>query len=219
MGETTDRAREPSRLSSCQAAAFGVITMLCLVLPAVFWQGGVLEGEAISFLINYADNRTVLQKVFATQLNDFDTFQARELSFFFDYLDASFYLFLLKHFDVAFFIPLSALVSSILIVLIYWRGLRRTLPGIDCLTAKLSLLPFLTCFVFVSTMGVYYRSAKPLLAPVLLALMFHILGAAQSRTSGSPLEKGWGVVNRQSLVTFGLLLVGALLDRQGFFYV
>lgn len=201
------------------AAACGVFTMLCLVIPAVFWKGGVLEGEAISFLINYADDRTVLQKVFATQLNDFDTFQARELSFVFDYLDASFYLFLLRQFDVAFFIPLSALVSSILIVLTYWRGIRRTLPGIDSLTAKLSLLPFLTGFVFVSTMGVYYRSAKPLLAPVLLAIMFHILGAAQSRTAGSALEKGWGMVNRQSLLTLGLLLVAALLDRQGFFYV
>jgi hypothetical protein len=152
-------------------------------------------------------------------LNDFDTFQARELSFVFDYLDASFYLFLLRQFDVAFFIPLSALVSSILIVLIYRRGIRRTMPGIDRLTAELSLLPFLTCFVFISTMGVYYRSAKPLLAPVLLATMFHLLRSAQSRAGSPALEKGWGVVNRQSLAAFGLLLVAALLDRQGFFYV
>jgi hypothetical protein len=114
---------------------------------------------------------------------------------------------------------LSAIVSSILIILIYRRGVRRTLPGLDRLTAELSLLPFLTCFVFVSTMGVYYRSAKPLLAPVLLALMFHILGSAQSRAGKSTLEKGWAMVNRQSLITFGLLLVAALLDRQGFFYV
>lgn len=219
MKETTDGGKKPKGRNAFLTAACGVLVMLCLFIPAVFWKGGVLEGEAISFIINYADDRTVLQKVFATQLNDFDTFQARELSFFFDYLDASFYLFLLKHFDVALFVPLSAFASSILIILIYRRGVRHTLPGVDRLTAELSLLPFLTCFVFVSTMGVYYRSAKPLLAPVLLALMFHILRTAQSRAGGSTLEKRWAVVNRQSLVTFGLLLVAALLDRQGFFYV
>ena len=197
-----------------------ILTLLCVALPAFFWKGGVLEGEAISFLINYADDRTVLQKVFAVQLNDFDTFQARELSFLFDYLDACFYLFLLRNFDVAFFIPLSALVSSLLIILVYRYGVRRTMPGVDRLTAELSLLPFLTCFVFVSTMGVYYRSAKPLLAPVLLALLFHILRSAQSRgTDRANFEKGWAVVNRQSLLTLGLLLFAALLDRQGFFYV
>ena len=219
MEETNDSATEPRRQSAWLAGACGLITILCVSIPAIFWKGGVLEGEAISFIINYADDRTVLQKAFATQLNDFDTFQARELSFFFDYLDASFYLFLLKRFDVALFIPLSALLSSILIILIYKRCVRRTLPGIDRLTAELSLLPFLTCFVFVSTMGVFYRSGKPLLAPVLLALMFHILRTAQSRATGSTFEKGWALVNRQSLVTLGLLLVGALLDRQGFFYV
>ena len=219
MKETTDSRKKPKGRNAFLTAACGVLTMLCLFIPAAFWKGGVLEGEAISFIINYADDRTVLQKVFATQLNDFDTFQARELSFFFDYLDASFYLFLLRHFDVALFVPLSALASSILIILIYRRGVRRTLPGIDRLTAELSLLPFLTCFVFVSTMGVYYRSAKPLLAPVLLALIFHIFRTAQSRAGGPTLEKPWAVVNRQSLVTFGLLLVAALLDRQGFFYV
>jgi len=219
MDETTNSPTKSKRQNRFLAAVGAVLTLLCLFIPAVFWKGGVLEGEAISFLINYADDRTVLQKVFATQLNDFDTFQARELSFFFDYLDASFYLFLLRQFDVAVFIPLSAIVSSILIILIYRHGVRRTLPGIDRLTAELLLLPFLTCFVFVSTMGLYYRSAKPLLAPVLLALMFHILGSAQSRAGKSTLEKGWAMVNRQSLITFGLLLVAALLDRQGFFYV
>ena len=219
MGETANHPKKPARRGSVLSAACALVAILCIFIPAVFWQGGVLEGEAISFMINYADDRTVLQKVFNTQLNDFDTFQARELSFVFDYLDATFYLFLLRQFDVAFFVPLSALISSVLIVLIYRRGVRRTLPGIDRLTAELSLLPFLTCFVFISTMGLYYRSAKPLLAPVLLAVMFHILRSAQSRTGSSTLEKGWGWVSRQSLVTFGLLLMAALLDRQGFFYV
>jgi hypothetical protein len=218
MEETTITPVEPKRGNAFLAWACGLLTMLCLFIPAVFWQGGVLEGEAISFIIGHTGDQTLLQKVFNTQLNDFDTFQARELSFFFDYLDANFYRFLLRHFDVGFFIPLSALVSSVLIVLLYRIGVRRTLPGVDRLTAELSLLPFLTGFVFISTMGVFYRSGKPLLAPVLLALMFHILRTAQLRAGNSNPERRWVLVTRRSLVAFGLLLIAALLDRQGFFY-
>lgn len=201
------------------AAACVVFAFLCVFLPAAFWKGGVLEGEAITFVINHTDDRTPLQKVFSPRHNDFNTYQARELSFLFDFLDANFYLFLLRKFDVAFFIPLSAILSSLLIIFIYRRGVRRTLPGIDRLTAELSLLPFLTCFVFVSSMGLFYRSGKPLLAPVVLALLFHIFRTAQSRVGGSIEEKGWAMVNRRSLITFGLLLVAALFDRQGYFYV
>ena len=201
------------------AAACVVFAHLCVFLPAAFWKGGVLEGEAITFVINHTDDRTPLQKIFSPRHNDFNTYQARELSFLFDYLDANFYLFLLRKFDVAFFIPLSAIVSSLLIIFIYRRGVRRTLPGIDRLTGELSLLPFLTCFVFVSSMGLFYRSGKPLLAPVVLALLFHIFRTAQSRVRGSIEENGWGMVNRRSLITLGLLFVAALFDRQGYFYV
>jgi hypothetical protein len=146
-------------------------------------------------------------------------YQGRELSYVFDYLDATLLLFLVRQFDISIFIPFSALLASVLIILVYRRGVRQVLPGLDRFTAELLLLPFLTCFVFVSTMGLFYRSAKPLLAPVLLALLFHVVRSAQSRPHESAFEKGWGVVNRQSLWAFALLSVAALLDRQGFFYV
>jgi hypothetical protein len=201
------------------ARALGVVTMLCVFIPVIFWEGGVLEGETVTFITNYADDRTVLQKVFNPRLNDFNMYQARELSYFFDYLDTTFFLFLLKRFDVTLFIPLSAVVATILIILVYRHGVRRTLPGLDRLTAELLLLPFLTCFVVISTMGLFYRSAKPLLAPVLLAVMFHILRSAQARARGEIVENRWTLVTRQSLVAFVLLVVAALLDRQGVFYV
>src|SRR5688572_9523711 len=219
MEETPDSLTKPRRRGSFLAAACAGMSLLCVAIRGAFWEGGVLEGEAISFMINHAGDQSILQKVFNTQLNDFDTFQARELSFFFDYLDANFYVLLLRLFDIGLFIPLSALVSSLLIIFIYRRGVRRTLPGIDRLTAGLSLLPFLTCFVFVSTMGVFYRSGKPLLAPALLALMFHILHTAKSRAAGSDSAKPEPAVSRQSVAACGLFLIAALLDRQGFFYV
>lgn len=199
--------------------ACGVLPFLCLFLPAVFWRGGVLENETTRFIVNYSDDRSVLEKIFNPFLNDWDMYQGRELSYVFDYLDARVLLFLVRQFDVSIFIPFSAVLASLLIILIYRRGVRQTLPGVDRVTADLLLLPFLTCFVFVSTMGLFYRSAKPMLAPVLLALVFHIMSAARSRAEGTTIEKGGGIVNRQSLFAFALLAVAALLDRQGFFYV
>jgi hypothetical protein len=219
MEETSDSPEKATRSNAFLARACSVLPILCIFLPAIFWGGGVLENEATRFIVNYADDRSVLQKVFNPFLNDWNMYQGRELSYFFDYLDATLLLFLVRNFDVTIFIPLSAVVSSLSIILIYRRGVRQVLPGLDRVTAELLLLPFLTCFVFVSTMGLFYRSAKPLLAPVLLALLFHLVRSAQSRSQESTFEKGWGVINRQSLGAFALLLVAALLDRQGFFYV
>jgi len=219
MEETTDSPNKPKRPNPWVARALGVVTMLCVFIPAIFWKGGVLEGETVSFMINYADDRTVLQKVFNPLLNDFNMYQARELSYFFDYLDTTVFLFLLKRFDVTLFIPLSAVVATILIILVYRGGVRRTLPGLDRVTAELLLLLFLTSFVVISTMGFFYRSTKPLLAPFLLAIMFHFLRSAQSRVRGQIMERRWTLVTRQSLVAFVLLVIAALLDRQGFFYV
>ena len=219
MEETSDSPEKASCSNAFLVRACSVLAILCLFLPAIFWSGGVLENEATRFIVNYADDRSVLQKVFNPFLNDWNIYQGRELSYFCDYLDASLLLFLVRNFDVTIFIPLSAVVSSLSIILIYRRGVRQALPGLDRVTAELLLLPFLTCFVFVSTMGLFYRSAKPLLAPVLLALLFHLVRSAQSRSQESTFEKGWGVINRQSVWAFALFLVAGLLDRQGFFYV
>lgn len=220
MEETIDNPTDVKRQNTTWLArACGFITLLCVFIPAIFWKGGVLEGESIHFIFNYSDDRTVLQKIFNPLLNDFNMYQARELSYVFDYLDTQFFLFLVKRFDVTLFIPLSAVVSSILIILVFRRGVRRTLPGLDRLTTELLLLPLLSCYVLVSTMGMFYRSAKPMLAPVLLALLFQILGTAQARARGVNVEKRWTLVTRQSLVTFVLLVTASLLDRQGFFYV
>lgn len=219
MAETTDSSTKPGGENRWLARVCGLVTLLGVFIPTIFWGGGVLEGEAISFIHNYADSRPVLQKIFNPYLNDFNMYQARELSYVFDYLDTRFFFFLLRHFDVTFFVPLSAVVSTVLIIMVYRRGVRQTLPGLDRVTSELLLLPFLTCFVTVSTLGIFYRSAKPMLAPVLLALMFHILGTAQSRAREPNLQKHGALVTRQSLFTFALLLVTALLDRQGFFYL
>jgi hypothetical protein len=186
-----------------------------LLGPALFWRGGSLEREAIAFVRHYMSDRPFLQKVFDPYLNDLGTYQARELSYFVDFLDAHVHAGLSAA-GYAFFIPFSALVSSLLIAIVFLAGARRTASHVDALTASLLLMCLLTSFPFISTMGVFYRSGKPLLAVVLLALLFHVRSAEQQRSRG--IGPGARVFGRDGAITFALLLVAGLLDRQGVFY-
>src|SRR5204862_7833046 len=120
-----------------------VVVTLCIFLPSIFWKGGVIENETVSFLIQYTDPRPLAQKIFDPRANDFGMYQARELSYLIDYVDAAFHVFLLRHFNVACFIPLSALISSLLIILVFKRGVHCTLPSLDRVTTDLLLLVLL----------------------------------------------------------------------------
>jgi len=176
--------------------------------PVLVWRGGVLEEETIVFLRNYWGQHSILEKVFDPHANDFGTYQARELSYFVDFLDAQWLKALLGR-GLDFFVPPSALAASALLVIAFGRGVQVALPGLDGLTARLALLVFLTNFVFVSTMGLFYRATKPLLAPVVLALVFLLLRASRDDRAPAPLL---GAI-------FGIACAMSLLDRQGFFYL
>ncbi len=139
--------------------------------PAVFWRGGVLEEETIVFLSHYLDERTVTQKVFDPHGNDFDTYQARELSYLFDFLDAQWLRALLRQ-GIVLFIPPSAVFASLLTWAVFVRGSAHVFPGLPPTTRSLVLLVLLTSYVFLTTMGLFYRATKPLLVPLLLGLLF-----------------------------------------------
>jgi hypothetical protein len=70
--------------------------------------------------------------------------------------------------------------------------------------------------MFFSTMGLFYRSGKGLVAVTLLALLFHVRRIHQQRGDG---ERTMRLLTRDAFVVFCLALVAGLLDRQGFFYV
>lgn len=176
------------------------------IAPVWFWSGGVLEEEATVFIQQYLDDRGLFRTVLDPSTNDFGTYQARELSYFFDFLDAQVFRGLMAM-DVVAFIPATAVAASLLIIGIFHAGTMR-LQGLPALTSALLLLLFLSNFVYLVTMGMYYRSTKPLLAPVLMATVFHLAGwfdGRRDRTRTAMLV----------FVAFGLM---SLLDRQGYVY-
>ena len=182
-------------------------------MPYWYWERGLIEIESTTFVQQYLDDRGMLQKVFDPHRNDLNTYQARELSYFVDYLDARWLQTLIAagH-DV--FVPASAIAASVATVVVFLAGVRAS-GGVPPLTAALLLLMYLTNYVHVVTMGMLYRSAKPALAPVAMGAAFYL--AALLRDSSRPtLSRSRGTVAAPATV-FLLFCVMSLLDRQGFF--
>jgi hypothetical protein len=180
---------------------------LALVLaPALFWGGGVIEEEALGFLRNYWGDRTVLQRVFDPR--GYDYYQGRELSYAVDFLDAQWIRLVLGR-GWLFFIPPSALAASLGVLLAWAVGLPRALPGLDRVTAWCLLLVYLSNFAVLSTMGLLYRSAKPLVPPLLLAVLLFVLRELREPRAGPRSAFAWVYVP---------CLAMSLLDRQGLFY-
>jgi hypothetical protein len=184
-----------------------VLALAFVVAPLLFWRGGVVEEEALGFLGNYWGQRPVLQRIFDPR--GFDFYQARELSYAVDFLDAQWLRLILGHGWLWFIAPSVVLASLALVALFLW-GVPRALPGLDPGVAWLPLLLYLSNFAVLSTTGILYRATKPLVALLLLAvLLFSLREYRQPKARAG--------------VAFTLLLLGgtvmSLLDRQGFFYL
>ena len=191
-------------------AALVVVLILCalvaFVVPFWYWDGGLIEIEGTQFIRQYLDGRSgLLRIVFDPHANDLETFQARELSFLFDYLDARAFGARIA-LDQASFVPLSAVLAGLLTIGLCLLSLRRQ-PRFLQLTISCALLVYLTNYVNVVTMGMHYRSTKVLLAPVLMGTTMYVARLFAGRRSR------WAAP-----VVFVLFCVMSLLDRQGFFY-
>lgn len=202
-----DRPDEGGVRAAAVGRWLGPAFALALVLaPALFWGGGVIEEEAVGFLRNYWGDRTILQRVFDPR--GYDYYQGRELSYAVDFLDAQWIRLVLDR-GWLFFIPPSALAASLGVVLAWAVGLPRALPGLDRVTSWCLLLVYLSNFAVLSTMGLLYRSAKPLVPPLLLAVLFFVLRELREPRAGPRATFAWVYVP---------CLAMSLLDRQGLFY-
>jgi hypothetical protein len=201
---------DPEPMRTLANAALVLVLILCalaaFVIPFWYWDGGLIEIEGTQFIRQYLDGRSgLLRIVFDPHANDLNTFQARELSFFFDYLDARAFGARIA-LDQPSFVPLSAILSGVLTMFVCMLSLWRQ-PTVVRLTGSGVLLVYLTNYVNVVTMGMHYRSTKVLLAPVLLGTTLYV-----ARLFDGP-RRNWAPP-----VVFVLFCIMSLLDRQGFFY-
>lgn len=193
-------------------ALWAACLAVALVLPAWFWDQGCFESEATLFVRQYtaATPKSIGQRIFDPHANDLGTYQGRELSYAIDFADAHARPLLAARFGPAFAIPSSALLASLIWVLAFAYIAGRWARDAHPVLPPLLLLAVVTSFCFVSTMGLFYRSAKPVLAAMAVVWVASLLAVLDGRDGRRRLPMA---------VLVASAVVAGLLDRQGAFMV
>ena len=187
-----------------------VLLPVGLIVHAVtFWGHGIIDSEAMEFVLNYLQKRPFLAQIFDPQINDWGAYQARELSYVFDFVDARLFAALLDR-HVLLFVPLSGVLGLIAASAIYFWGSRKIL-GLDVVTSCLLLSLFLSCIVVQASTPILYRSSKVILCVALFGFLFYLLALLRAEKPRVTLLK--------SVSLFLLGLIMALCDRQGFYFL
>ena len=190
------------------AAAY-LLPIALIVRAVTFWGRGIIDSEAMEFVLNYLQKRPFFAQIFDPQINDWGAYQARELSYVFDWIDARVFAALLDR-HVLVFVPLSGVLGLIALSAVYFWGARKVL-GLNSVTASMLLSLFLSCIVVQASTPILYRSSKIILGIALLAFLFYTFSLLQSEKRS--------VTALKCAALFFLGLVMALCDRQGFYYL
>src|SRR3990167_9547214 len=166
---------------------------------------GVLHPEALERIPNYLDERNLFQKVYDIDKNEYGLYQARELSHFFDYIDANFIKLSasvgLPHFySLIYFISIFIIIVSCLyIAKSYFNHKNFLTPSLIILIFLFSAIPFFSPYMF--------RSAKILVALGIVLTMLSTLRFLSQKSQK---------IKTHMLVIASVLAL-AFGDRQGFY--
>ncbi len=196
------------RLLRNPALLVTVAIALILILEALYLPGGNVDIETPGFLQHYVTPRPILPAVFDPFRNDWELYQARELSYFFDWIDARLIWFGIKHGIIQFY-SIVAWCMLVATVALQQYGLRTLFPRLKSRVATLLSLWFvlLPC----STNINFFRSAKYGCTLLFTATMVFSWGILVRRV---------GRARYQRIVIIAVLLaIAGLFDRQGAFFV
>lgn len=169
-----------------------------------------MDFEAMSYVMHYLDNRSIVAQIFDPNFNDLGTYQAREFSHLFDLIDARIFAAMLND-GFLVFVPFSGVLGLIAVSSIYLWGAHKILR-LDGVIASMCLALFLSCIVTQASTPIFYRSSHVILSVALIAFLFCLVSSMSDATSKSAAPIKW----------LGLFLLGILMsscDMQGFFYL
>lgn len=190
-----------------------VPVLLIAVMTAVSiaaQHGGILHPEIDFRLPVYLSSRPLPKIIFDSNVMELGMYQARELSYLFDYVDCRFIAACVA-FGHPHFFSLTTYVFLALISVTFWRFGTADLKLSPWLVSGALLLFWTTPAVFLG--GSFFRTAKigvGLATVILYRLIFRALRAANE----NPV---WQLPTRAWLACFGWAVIAALFDRQGFF--
>jgi hypothetical protein len=189
-----------------------LVSTVLAICSAAWHHGGVLHYEVEARLPYYLSDGSLPGKLYDSDYLDMGMYQARELSYFFDYIDCKFiaWCVALGH---PHFLSLTQYVFLILISLVLWRFGVEELKLERWLVLGVLLLFWTTPAVFLG--GGFFRTAKigaALALVVLYRLIFRILRAARANPAHCLSTRSW-------LACFGWAWAATLFDRQGVFMI
>jgi hypothetical protein len=195
------------RLSVSHGLGLLLAIATTIALSAALLRGGYVNPEAETFIPHYLANAPLMGILFDPAHNDWGSYQARELSYVFDWIDCRFLVFSAAA-GFPHFLSLTHYAGAALIAIAIWTFSQRALrlgPA-----ASMALVGLWLTSPCVLLGGNFYRSAKIVSSAALvgasIGAWLHI--HAKGRSPGS----------RCTAVAFALSLVLAgLADRQGFF--
>ena len=190
------------------AAATVALSLLLMLILAGLESGGIVHPESTAFLRVYNDSsRPVWEIVYDPLVTDWNAYQARELSYLVDWVDARI-IYACARMGMAHFYSFSAFVILLLCVVVQQYFMARDftrIPPVLCSLFSLAFLMAPSCRIFV-----FFRSAKPLTALAVTVICFAAWHLFLRRDNPRDDAGTW------LLLGAGVLLAPAA-DRQGAF--
>jgi len=211
------QAKSAGRASAGWYVLLVAMVLGCIAASVYSQKGGWLFGEADHFLVDHNDrDRPFLSKVLSPHSHDATQYQARELSHFFENLDARFIYWSVNHNAPHFYSIINFVFLAIISVAHFYYTTRylRMDPWISILL--IALFWTAPCIFF---SGIYLRAAK-----VGAALMLFFLAWNMIRNTGY-VNDGRKFLNPNTAAfkvflcaqTFFLTLAMCWMDRQGYY--
>ena len=189
----------------------GFVFLLCLIPVAIIFVCQLQQHthqEANCFLVVYNSEKIPLWKlIFDPLRTDWQCYQARELSYLIDALDARFIFFCIKRLKMAHFYSLSAVIFALSGAVYLFSKIRKMYPG-----AKSYLYlfpPLLYTLVNLDSIS-FFRSSKPAAAFGATIIFFYFAELLKAPEKYSSFRAHW-----YAILTIILL---PYVDRMGFFF-
>jgi len=189
-------------------AVLALTWLACSGLSAALCGAGFLHPESQHFLSHYLAHRPVLDLIYDNLNTDWGTYQAREMSFLFAWVDARFIEWSALHGHVHFFSLVHYLFLLVAGVVLWWIAVHH--GGLSRLTAAGLAVILWTCptAMFYTS---FYRTSK---VGLLLAIMLAAWAWCAARVGQD------GPRSRIRAGLFGALLVlMPMFDKQGFLFL
>jgi hypothetical protein len=189
-----------------------LISVIVAVCSVAWLHGGFLQYEGEARLPYYLSDRSLPAKLYDSDYLEMGMYQARELSYLFDYIDCKFIAgcVALGH---PHFLSVTHYFFLIWISVVFWRFGVDDLKMNRWTVAGALLLVLTTPVIFLS--GGFYRTAKigvALALAILYRQIFRNLRAALD-------DSAWRMPMRTWLSCFGWAWAATLFDREGLFMV